>query len=117
MHGVGRYSALLIVAEIGEPSRFRNGRKVGAYAGLTARVSQSGARSHHGHITRQGSPWLRWILVQAAMHIVRKDQPLQNFYVRVRKRSSASIARVAVARKLATICWIRLMRWHEAHAV
>ena len=116
LHGVGRYSALLIVAEIGEPSRFRNGRTVGAYAGLTARVSQSGAHAYYGHITRQGSPWLRWILVQAAMHIVRTDQPLQNFYVRIRKRSSASIARVAVARKLATICWVRLMRWHEMQA-
>jgi transposase len=116
LHGIGRYSALLIVAEIGEPWRFRNGRKVGAYAGLTARVSQSGERAYYGHITRQGSPWLRWILVQAAMHIVRQDQPLQNFYARIRKRSSASIARVAVARKLATICWVRLMRWHELQA-
>jgi transposase len=116
LHGVGRYSALLIVAEIGEPSRFRNGRTVGAYAGLTTRVSQSGAHAYYGHITRQGSPWLRWILVQTAMHIVRKDQPLRNFHERIRKRSSASIARVAVARKLATICWIRLMRWHEMQA-
>jgi transposase len=116
LHGVGRYSALLIVAEIGEPWRFRNGRKVGAYAGLTAHVSQSGERAYHGHITRRGSPWLRWILVQAAMHIVRQDQPLQNFYARIRKRSSANIARVAVARKLATICWVRLMRWHQLQA-
>jgi hypothetical protein len=51
------------------------------------------------------------------MQIVRKDQPLQNFYLRIRKRSSASIARVAVARKLATICWVRLMQWHEMQAV
>ena len=51
------------------------------------------------------------------MHIVRKDSSLRNFYVRIRKRSSANIARVAVARKLATICWIRLMRWHEMQAV
>jgi transposase len=40
LHGIGRYSALLVVAEIGEPERFRNGRQVGAYAGLTARVSR-----------------------------------------------------------------------------
>lgn len=115
LHGIGPYSALLIVAEIGEPWRFRTGRQVGAYAGLTARVHQSGMRTYHGHITRQGSPWLRWVLVQAAMHIVRKDRDLKNLYTRIRKRSSAHIARVAVARKLATICWVRLMRWHAAH--
>jgi hypothetical protein len=48
------------------------------------------------------------------MHIVRKDPELKNLYTRVRKRSSAQIARVAAARKLATICWVRLMRWHAA---
>ncbi len=113
LHGIGLYSSLLIVGEIAEPGRFTNGRQIGAYAGLTARVSQSGDSSYHGHITRQGSPWLRWILVQAAMKIVQRDVPLRNFYTRIRKRSSAKIARVATARKLAGICWVRLMRWHR----
>jgi len=117
LHGIGLYSALLIIGEIGEPWRFRDGRKVGAYAGLTARVSQSGEHCYHGRITRQSSPWLRWILVQAAMKVTRDDRELNNFYTRVRKRSSAKIARVAVARKLAVICWIRLMRWHREQAV
>jgi hypothetical protein len=49
------------------------------------------------------------------MRIVQKDAPLRNFHTRIRKRSSAKIARVAVARKLAGICWIRLMRWHQLH--
>jgi hypothetical protein len=56
-------------------------------------------------------------LVQAAMKVTRDDRELNNFYTRVRKRSSAKIARVAVARKLAVICWIRLMRWHREQAV
>jgi transposase len=116
LHGIGRYSALLVIAEIAEPWRFRDGRLVGAYAGLTPRVNQSGEHCYHGHITHQGSPWLRWILVQAAMHVVRRDPALGNFYQRVRKRSSAKIARVAVARKLAAICWVRLMRWHQLQA-
>jgi transposase len=55
---------------------------------------------------------LRWILVEAAIKAVRNDPRLKNFYVRVRKRSGAKIARVAVARKLAEICWKRLIRWH-----
>ena len=116
LYGIGPYSALLIVAELGEVERFRTDRQVGAYAGLTARVHQSGGHCYHGHITRQGSRWLRWILVQAAMKIVRQDVKLRNFYTRIRKRSGKNIARVAVARKLAGICWLRLRRWHREHA-
>jgi transposase len=116
IHGVGLYAALLIVAELGEVDRFRTARQVGAYAGLTARVHQSGEHCYRGSITRQGSPWLRWILVQVAMHAIREDRPLKNFYTRVRKRAGAKIARVATARKLAEICWKRLRRWHALRA-
>ena len=117
LYGFGLYSALLIVAELGEVERFGNTRQVGAYAGLTARVHQSGRSNYHGRITRQGSPWLRWILVQAAMKVIRKDVKLKNFYTRVRKRAGRNVARVAVARKLAGICWVRLRSWHREHAV
>jgi len=116
IHGIGLFTALLIVAEIGEPERFADGRQVGAYAGLTARVDQSGGHCYTGSITRQGSAWLRWALVQAAMHVTARDSQLSNFYTRIRKRSSAKIARVAVARKLAGICWLRLMRRRFAQA-
>jgi transposase len=116
LHGLADFSALLIVAEIGEPGRFGSGRQVGAYAGLTARVNQSGDHCYHGHISKQGSRWLRWILVQAAMKIVRRDGKLKNFYTRIRKRSGRNVARVAVARKLAGICWVRLRQWQREHA-
>jgi transposase len=116
IHGIGLYSALLIVAELGEVERFRRAKQVGAYAGLTSRVHQSGNHCFRGPISRQGSPWLRWILVEAAMKAIHKDVALKNFYTRVRKRSSAKIARVAVARKLAEICWKRLRRWQREHA-
>ena len=115
LYGIGRYSALLIVAELGEAERFKNARQVGAYAGLTARVHQSGKTEHRGGISKQGSRWLRWILVQAAMKIVRQDERLANFYTRIRKRAGRNVARVAVARKLAGICWVRLRAWQRAH--
>jgi len=116
IRGIGTYTALLVVAEIGEPERFGEPGQVSSYAGLATRVYQSGAHDYHGHITRQGSPWLRWALVQAAIKAIGKDRQLANFYERVRKRSSRHIARVAVARKLAEICWIRLRRWHRERA-
>ena len=116
IYGIGQYSALLIVAELGEVERFRTAKQVGAYAGLTSRVHQSGGHCYRGSITRQGSTWLRWILVEAAIKTIREDAALKNFYTRVRKRSSAKIARVAVARKLAEICWKRLRCWQREHA-
>jgi len=115
IYGIGIYSALLIIAELGEVDRFRSAKQVGAYSGLTSRVHQSGGHCYRGSITRQGSPWLRWILVEAAMKTVRKDAALRNFYTRIRKRSGAEIARVAAARKLAEICWKRLRRWEGEH--
>ncbi|MCP4645316.1 MAG: IS110 family transposase [bacterium] len=116
LYGFGRYSALLVLGELGEPERFAHAKQVGAYAGLTTRVHQSGGHAYYGHISKQGSRWLRWVLVQAAIKIVRKDEKLKNFYTRIRKRSGKNVARVAVARKLAEICWVRLRRWHREHA-
>ena len=95
--------------------RFRDAKQAGAYTGLTPRVSRSGEHNQHGHASRQGSAWLRWVLIEAAMKLVGRDVALANFYARIRKRSSVKIARVAAARKLAEICWKRLRRWHREH--
>jgi transposase len=114
--GIGLYTAMVIIGELGDVERFRRAKQVAAYAGLTARVHQSGDHCYRGHISKQGSPWLRWILVEAAMKLVLKDVALANFYQRIRKRSSAKIARVAAARKLAEICWKRLLRWRREYA-
>ena len=103
----------ICIGELGEMERFRTAKQVGAYAGLTCRVHQSGSHCYHGSITHEGSSRLRWVLIQVAMHVVRDDVALQNFHTRIRKRSSAKIARVATARKLAEISWKRLRRWHE----
>lgn len=105
IHGVGLYAALVVIGELGEIERFRSAHQVGAYAGLTSRVRQSGDHCYYGKITRQGSPWLRCVLVEAAIHVVRRDDGLRNFYQRVRKRAGSNKARVATARKLAEI-WL-----------
>lgn len=101
LQGIGLYSALKLVGEFGDVRRFHKVKQAAAYTGLTTRVFQSGDNCLHGHFSRQGSGWLRWILLEAAMKFVRKDVPLANFDERIRKRSSAKIARVASARKLA----------------
>jgi transposase len=115
LHGVGLLTGMTVIAELGDVMRFRRAKQVGAYSGLTTKINQSGGHCYSGHITKQGSPWLRWVLVEAAMKLIRQDVALANFHARIRKRSSAKIARVAAARKLAEICWKRLVRWHMQH--
>jgi hypothetical protein len=56
---------------------------------------------------------LRWILMEAAMKVVHEDVALANFYQRIRRRSSAKIAPVVTARKLAEIYWKRILRWQR----
>ena len=60
--GVGKLTAMTLLAEIGDIGRFPTARKLCAWAGLTPQVRNSDHKVRHGHITKQGSPWMRWIL-------------------------------------------------------
>jgi transposase len=71
IRGVGRYIAMLVIAEIGDISRFPSARQLCAWAGLTPTVRSSDGKARLGHITGQGSPALRWALVEAAQHSAR----------------------------------------------
>jgi transposase len=64
--GVGRLTAMTLVAEIGDIGRFPTARKLCAWAGLTPQVRNSDRKVRHGHITKQGSPWVRGIPQEAA---------------------------------------------------
>ena len=105
--GLGYYLALLVLAEIGDVSRFPTARHLASYAGLVPSTYASGGVVRHGAITKQGSRFLRWALVEAAMHAVRRPGPLQEFYRRLLVGKGAQKARVAVARKLAkAVFWM-----------
>jgi transposase len=103
--GVGYYVALLVKAEIGDVSRFSSGDHLASYAGLVPSTRSSGGVERHGGITRQGSRWLRWALVEAAMVHIRFDSPVTRFYHGVAERRGRKAALVAAARKLATVCY------------
>jgi len=64
--GVGVFTALVLLAEIGDISRFASARKLASWAGLTPMVRGSDRMVHHGHISKQGSVWVRWVLCEAA---------------------------------------------------
>ncbi|MFZ0510350.1 MAG: transposase [Candidatus Nitrosopolaris sp.] len=61
-------------------------------------------------ISKQGSPWLRWILVQCAMTAVRYDQHLKSFYERLKSRKGSAKAIVATAKEILVIIWYMLTR-------
>jgi hypothetical protein len=69
----------------------------------------------HGAITKRGSRFLRWALVEAALHAVRRPGPLQEFYRRLLVGKGAQKARVAVARKLSkAVFWmLRTSRFYR----
>lgn len=108
IRGVGRYTAMLIIAEVGDVHRFPTARHLCAWAGLTPSVRSSDGKARLGHITRQGSPALRWALVEAAQKITTGSGPLREKYERIAKRRGAKIAKVAIAREILTLAFYGL---------
>jgi hypothetical protein len=69
--GVGYFTALLYLYEVGDIKRFPSASKLASWIGLVPRVHQSGDACYYGKITKKGSPLLRWALIQAAQSAVR----------------------------------------------
>ena len=72
--GVGEFTALVMVAEIGDITRFGSARKLASWAGLTPTVRGSDLKVRHGNISGQGSAWLRWVMNQAAQTAKRSPE-------------------------------------------
>lgn len=98
--GIGPVLALTIRAEVGDITRFRRGAELASYAGLVPRVDASADRYYTGRITREGSPWLRWALVEAAMHAIRRPDAVGRWARQLAVRKGGVKARVALARRL-----------------
>jgi transposase len=103
--GVGPVCALSFYSAIEDPARFDRTANVSAYLGLTPRLYQSGNARRMFGITRMGNKLTRSHLVMAAMSVLRARKPsaLQEWGLAVSARAGRGKARVAVARKLATI--------------
>jgi transposase len=103
--GVGFITALTILCECGDITRFNSIDELSAYAGLCPRVTQSGESAHHGHISKQGPPLLRWVLQQAAWVAIRCDTNARRIHVRIARRAGSKKAATALARKLLSYAW------------
>jgi transposase len=113
--GVGEFTALVMVAEIGGITRFPSARKLASWAGLTPTVRGSDLHVRHGHISKQGSVWLRWAMNQAAQTAKRSPE-FAAAYASIARRRGKKIATIAIARKLLTRAWHLLSEIQAADA-
>ena len=105
MPGVGRLTALTILAEIGDISRFNSPKSLCSWAGLTPKVHSSDAMVQHGHITKEGSRYLRTAMVQAATVACRVSPKWYMVHEHLALHCGRRSARVAVARRLLTVIY------------
>ena len=111
--GIAWVLGYTIAAEIGDISRFSSPKKLTGYTGLCPIVRQSGGRDDRGPLAKNGPKYLRWALIEAATHAARhlmyKDRYERN-KKRLGRQRGSKVARVDIARELATAIWHMLSK-------
>ena len=116
--GVGPITALAIVLIIGTPERFPCGKQIGSYVGLIPAEDSSAGQQRLGHISKQGSSLLRFLLVEAAQAAARCDADWRRRYMHLVMRRQRNIAKVAMARRLAVrLYWMWRNSWEYSQWV
>lgn len=110
--GVGPVLAAVMVAEIGDVTRFTSARQLCSWAGLTPKHRESDAKVHRGRVTKQGSPLLRWAAIEAVQKMPADAGWLVSTKAAIAERRGRQIATVAVARKLLTLVFSGLRDGH-----
>ncbi len=112
--GIGPIIASALVASVADPSIFKSGREMAAWIGLVPKQNSTGGRDRMGRISKQGDPYLRWLLVAGAMSVIRhgrktgfKDNP---WLADLIARKPAMVVAVALANKNARTAWALLAR-------
>lgn len=109
--GVGVLTATALVAFVGDLNRFRSGRDLAAYLGLTPREHSTGQTRRLGRITKRGNSYLRMMLIHGARSALRAgstaDVPddLRTWALAIARRRGFNVAAVALANKLARVSW------------
>lgn len=115
LYGIGPVIACHLLAEIGTARRFRRSRQLVRVAGLDPVVSESAETRRRGKLSKQGSPHLRWALVQAAQQAARRSaHPDHALYLQVSGRVGAQRAALTTARKIAKRAYHTLAAFENA---
>ena len=107
--GIGTLIASATAATVVDPGVFKSGRDYAAWVGLTPRQNSSGGKEKLGAITKQGNRYLRKLLVTGATSVLRvagkRKGALADWINALRARKPERVVAVALANKLARICW------------
>lgn len=105
--GVSYVSALTIMGEIGDIHRFPSSKKLMGYAGLVPSTYASADKVRHGKLTKTGSKWLRYIMIEVAQHqqLCKKNPGFGSYYLNLKKRKGTGPAAAATARKMLAVVW------------
>lgn len=98
--GFGPLISSVLINEVGDLKQFATEKKLFSYMGLTPCEYSSGDKIRRGHISRQGKPIFRKLLIQAAWIAIKVDKELSRKYNNLGKRTGKKKAIVAIARIL-----------------
>jgi len=111
--GIAWVLGYTIAAELGDIGRFASPNKLAGYTGLCPIVRQSGGRDDRGPLAKNGPKYLRWALIEAATHAARHAQYADRYErtkQRLGRQRGSKVARVELARELATAIWHMLAK-------
>lgn len=113
--GVGYFSAMVIIAEIGDINRFGSSEELCSYAGIVPSTRESGGIVRHGSITKRGRKLMRWVLEQCVWIHLKYDTKLTKYWKRLARTKGKKSAATATARKLLKVMYWMLKRREKYH--
>jgi transposase len=99
-YGVGEFTSVALLSELGDTRRFSSSKQAVRYAGLDITVHCSDEKRAAGKLSRQGPPVLRWAAFEVAKRAWRKGSPDHDYYLKNKERIGANRAALSIARKL-----------------
>jgi transposase len=117
MPRIGKYTALALLAFIGPIDRFPSARSLANFFGLTPGCRNSGETDRPGSITKAGHPFIRFLLGQMVLHVLRGDPGMRAWYRAIKLRRGTNVARVAIMRRLCEALWHMLKEQQDYRPV
>jgi transposase len=109
VYGIGPMVSTALYAAMGDPKHYKNGREFAAFLGLVPRQYSTGGKPKLGGISKRGDTQTRTLLIQGAQaalsRMPKRDDDLSRWACKIKERRGHNIATVALANKLARICW------------
>jgi transposase len=103
--GIGEFFSVLIAYEVDDIRRFATEKKFFSYIGIIPSTFSSGGRTFHGRLIKQGNKYLRWAIVEAIWPAIEHDVELRAYYEKIKAKKGPNPAKIATARRLATIIY------------